>query len=244
MPILLGLTSSTVQPCPLPLQSSHRLILLPPTSSAVHHFKSFTSSAVFLFNHHTVSFFSHQQGIFNHHTVSFFSHQQGIFNHHIVSFFSHQQAPQFIPSSHSQAPQSSSSIITPYHSSPTNKACSIITPYHSSPTNKASSIITSSHSSPTNKPSSIITPSHSSPTNKPSSIIKKVVAIAINFVIIEQQNGQCTFNTGSKQCFIYKNIEEKSEDSGISQRPQDICFQRHKCISPCLWWGEPSIKSS
>ena len=44
----------------LPLQSSHRLILLPPTSSAVHHpFKSFTSSTVVLFNHHTVSFFSH-----------------------------------------------------------------------------------------------------------------------------------------------------------------------------------------
>ena len=74
-----------------PLQSSHRLILLPPTSSAVHPFKSFTSSTVFLFNHHTISFFSHQQGIFNHHTVSFFSHQQGIFNHHTVSFFSHQQ---------------------------------------------------------------------------------------------------------------------------------------------------------
>ena len=155
--------------------------------------------------------------------------QPCLFNHHIVSFFSHQQALQFIPSSHSQALQSSSSIITQYHSSPTNKASSIITPYHSSPTNK---------------PSSIITPSHSSPTNKPSSIIKKFVAIAINFVIIEQQNGQCTFNTSSKQCFIYKNIEEKSEDSGITRRPQDICFQRHKCISPCLWWGESSIKSS
>ena len=212
MPILLGLTSSTVQPC--------------------------------------------------------------LFNHHIVSFFSHQQALQFIPSSHSQAPQSSSSIITPYHSSPTNKASSIITPYHSSPTNKASSIITLSHSSPTNKPSSIITPyhssptnkassiitpyhssptnkpssiitpSHSSPTNKPSSIIKKFVAIAINFIIIEQQNRQCTFDTGSKQCFVYKNIKEKSEDCGITRQPQDICFQQHKCISPCLWWGESSIKSS
>ena len=143
MPILFGLTSSTVQPClfnyqivsffshqqapqficsshsqapqssssiitlynssptnkassiitpyhsALPLQSSNCLILLPPASSAVHPFKSFTSSTVFLFNHHTVSFFSHQQGIFNHHTISFFSHQQGIFNHHTVSFFSH-----------------------------------------------------------------------------------------------------------------------------------------------------------
>ena len=170
--------------------------------------------------------------------------QPCLFNHRIVSFFSHQQSPQFIPSSHSQALQSSSSIITLYHSFPTNKASSIITPFDSSPTNKASSIITPSHSSPTNKPSSIITLSHSSPTNKPSSIIKKFVAIAINFIIIEQQNGLCTFNTGSKQCFVYKNIEEKLEDSGITRRPQDICFPQHKCISPGLWWGESSIKSS
>ena len=66
--------------------------------------------------------------------------QPSLFNHHIVSFFSHQQAPQFIPSSHSQAPQSSSSIITLSHSSPTNKASSIITSSHSSPTNKLHSL--------------------------------------------------------------------------------------------------------
>ena len=67
--------------------------------------------------------------------------QPSLFNHHIVSFFSHQQAPQFIiPSSHSQAPQSSYSIITPSHSSPINKASSIITSSHSFATNKLRSL--------------------------------------------------------------------------------------------------------
>ena len=158
----------------LPLhQSSHRLIPLPPTSSAVHLFGSFTTSIVFLFNHH------------------------------IISFVSHQQAPQFIPSNHLQPPratQSSSSIITLSDSSPTNKLRSsslqVIHKVRSLPLpdhiisffshQQALQFIPSSHSQGTQSSDSIIHPFKSFTrytvillTDHIVSIIKKVVGIAI-----------------------------------------------------------------